>query len=199
MREALKSDRKLVVDIVSQAFLSNPSVLYVVKKDGKLEQRVRYLAEYSFDTGFLRDGVFLSDDNLGVAICYPYNKKKEGLRDYINQIKLIFSCIGLSRVRKVMKREAYIKKHRPKDGNFLYFWFLGVSSQRSENSTIVDIKEGLFKQSEQLKLPIYLETSVEKNRRVYERYGFEVYHIWEVPEEEYCLYFMRRLVISGKS
>ena len=37
----------------------------------------------------------------------------------------------------------------------------------------------LFKESEERRLPIVAETSVEKNKRVYERFGFDVYQVFE--------------------
>lgn len=192
MRIAVKEDREKVVRIVQEAFEQNPSVLFVVKQDAKIKQRIRVLAEYSFDYAFLRDGVFLSDDELGVAICYLHNKRKEGFKEYLLQLKLIRKCIGWNRVLKVLKRESILKKNRPIDGNFIYFWLLGISNARTDNSTVIDLRNGVFKHSLELKLPIYLETSVPKNYRVYQRFGFESYAEWTMPETGRVLYFMRR-------
>lgn len=194
MKVALKSDREKVVGIISEAFAKNPSVLFVVRKDKKLDKRIRALAEYSFDTAFIRDGVFLSDDEKGVAICYPSALKKDGFMDYILQVKLILKCIGISRVGKVLKRESILKKHRLKDDH-LYFWFLGVSSERDSYDTVIDLRNSIFNWAEKEKLPILLETSVSKNKRVYERFGFETYFTWS-PEtdDDYDLYFMRKTV-----
>ena len=56
--------------------------------------------------------------------------------------------------------------------------------------SVLEIKNAIFTKSKKEKLPIYLETSVEKNRRVYERYGFNVYYTIRLGES--TLYFLKR-------
>ena len=138
-------------------------------------------------------GVYLSSDRKGAAICYRYNFKKEGFQDYLYQFRLVVNAIGLTRVFEILRREGYIKSKRPKDGNFLYFWFFGVADDARGSRSAFQLKDEIFKQATEKGLSIYLETSVEKNKRVYERFGFEVYHIWE-KEPETPLYFMRKQV-----
>lgn len=193
MRRAVKSDEKRVVDILTQSFESNPSVLWVVKKDRKLKKRIKELCRYSFNTALRRQGVWLSSNRNGVALCYPYNAKKDGFADYLSQISLVLRAVGLKRVPMVLKRESYIKQHRPADGNFLYFWFLGVLPGHQDGKAARELKEHILNLSSKSSLPIYLETSVEKNRRVYQRFGFEVYHQWVSDDNETVVYFMRRM------
>ena len=73
MRKAYKSDQKLVISIVTESFVNNPSVLSVIKNDDKKNKRIAELAKYSFKTAIARNGVYISSDNKGVAICYKYN------------------------------------------------------------------------------------------------------------------------------
>ena len=192
MRKADKSDKNLVVDIISESFTSNPSVNAVVKNDRKREKRLKYLAKYAYKTALRRNGVYLSTDKNGVAICYKYNQRKETIGDYWDQLILAITCIGLNRVIKVLKRESYIKKYRPVNGEFLYFWFFGVNEKARGKGAALELKDAILKESENKNLPIYLETSVEKNRIVYERYSFEVYHTWDNKEEGITIWFMRR-------
>lgn len=186
---AQREDRAHVVKIIEESFADNPSVVSVTnpRKPGSL----RALARYAFDTAIVREGVWLSTDRKAVAICYFYGLKKEGLRDLWHQVLLVIYCIGLKNVASVMKREQYIKKYRPQDGSFLYFWFFGASEAGKQKRSAFELKQAIFDLSEKKKLPIYLETSVQKNRRVYERYGFEVYHEWQQTKDR-TLFFMRR-------
>ena len=91
-----------------------------------------------------------------------------------------------------MKREAYIKKLRHKSGNFLYFWFLGVQKEGINKGAVVELKEAIYKEAANQKLPIFLETSVPKNQRVYQRFGFEIYHTWDNKEEGIKIWCMRK-------
>lgn len=191
MRKALRSDKDLVVNIIAQSFDTNPSVNSVVKNDRKRGKRIRHLAKYAFKTGYARNGVFISSDKKGVAICYRYNYKKETIKDYWNQLILVITSIGLVRVFKIMKRDSFVKNKRPSDGNYMYFWFLGVLDEGRGKGASVELKNYLFSEADKLKLPVYLETSVDKNIIPYKRYGFKIYYEWE-NEDGYNVRFMRR-------
>ena len=184
--------RKQIIDVLTEAFDANPSVNWVIKNDAKRKKRIRVLSEYAYKTCKARDGVYLSSNKQGVALCYNYFCKKEGIADYWNQLILAINAIGLSRIGEVLKRESYIKKHRDNKGDFLYFWFFGVSDKGRGSDAAKTLKDDVFRSADEQQLPIYLETSVAKNKRVYERYGFVNYHTWRVEKQGIELWFMKR-------
>ena len=192
MSESKHLLKERVVTILSESFRNIPGVLNVIKQDGNNDMRLRSLARYAFNTAYSRDGVYMSTDGEGAAICYRYNYKKNGIRDYLNQLVLGFEVIGFSRIFKIIKRDNYIKSIRKAEGDYLYFWFLGVSDKgrATGNGAVLNLKDQIFAKAEEEKLPVYLETSVELNKRVYQRYGFEVYHEWQ--EENNMIWFMRK-------
>lgn len=190
---ASKSDKQTVVDILAESFHDNPSVLHAVGKKGNITLKIRALATYAFDYGLPRQGVYCSSDLTGAAVCYRETHRGESLSDYFYQLQLILNAIGISNVPKLIRKENYIKARRPKE-EYLYFWFLGVKRQGRGKGAAREIRDAVFEMAQSAALPIYLETSVEKNRRIYERYGFETYHEWVLPGESKPLYFMRREV-----
>jgi len=192
MRKANISDEKLIIEIISESFIHNPSVLSVIKNDSKKKQRIAELAKYAFRTAVRRKGVYISSDNEGVAICYKYNEKKESIVDYWNQLNLVVKSIGINRIFKILKREGYVKKFRPASGDYFYFWFFGVTNKGKGKGAAIELKDAIIKESLNKALPIYLETSVEKNKSVYERYGFKVYHKWNNDSENMTLWFMKK-------
>ncbi len=191
IRQIQRHEYKPCLELLAQAFLNNPSVNSVVKNDRKRPQRIRELARYSIKTSFARKGAFISSGRNGIALCYPIQAKKEGIIDFWNQAVLLVKAIGISRFRQVLQREAYIKSRRPQ-GNYLYFWFFGVTPGQHGSGDAVELKNHIFRWADNEQLPICLETSVEKNKRVYERYGFQVYHTWTSGQHDYTLYFMQR-------
>ncbi|UXX78288.1 hypothetical protein N7E81_13075 [Reichenbachiella carrageenanivorans] len=191
MPKATKADESLIVDIIANSFPSNPSVRSILKNDKKEPQRMRWLAKYVFKTALRRKAIFLSTDRTGVAICYKFNSHKENLLDYWNQLVLAITAIGIERIFKVIKRDHYVKSKRPASGDFLYFWFFGVSDAGKGHGAAHELKKAVFAEAEKQNLPIYLETSIAKNKRVYERYGFETYHTWDYKSEGITLWFMR--------
>lgn len=179
-----------VINIISKAFAENPSVLSVIKnKSENKTAAIKALAKYAYRTSKRRNGIFFSSDQCATALCYPYFSKKDSIVDYWNQLWLIQNAIGWKKLFYTLKREKYMKSIRPRSSDFLYFWFF--ASSKKETRGAFELKDLIFERADQLQLPIYLETSVEKNKRVYERYGFEVYHIWK-DNKGPVLYFMRR-------
>lgn len=199
MRPGIPSDQELVVNIISKSFDENPSVNWVIKNDLKREQRIRHLAKYSFKTALRRNGVFISSGGKGVALCYEADYKKESILDYWDQLILVFKAIGILKIPSVLKRESYTKSIRPSSGRYLYFWYYGVEPGFNGNGDARELKQGIFQLADRKQLPIYLETSIDKNRIVYKRYGFELYHTWNVKEQNINLYFMRRFPLKTGS
>jgi len=185
-------DKKEVVEIICESFSNNPSVMASIKSGGNKQAHLRGLASYAFNTAKSRNGIHITSNRNGVAICYPYNYKKETLSDYWYQVKLVITSIGVRKLFEVLKREAFIKSKRPSSGDFLYFWFFGVKDRARGSKIALELKNEIFEKSRQLNLPIYLETSVLKNKNVYSRYGFEVYYEWRQNNGD-TLWFMRKL------
>lgn len=193
MRKAIKADKKLVSDIISDSFINNPSAVSVLKNKGESKKRhLAGLAKYVFKTAYRRDGVYISDDEKGVAVCYKYNFKKESLYDYWNQFLLAVQVVGLKNVLNVLKRESYIKAKRPADGNFLYFWFFGVKEDGIGKGAASELWHSVLKDAKEKTLPIFLETSLEKNKTVYQRYGFRLFHTWNNEKDNIKIWFMRK-------
>jgi hypothetical protein len=188
MIRADNSDKKLIAEILAKSFNDNKSVNYIVKQDEKREQRLRNLMEYSFDICYLFGDVFLTDDKKGCALVVLPDKKKTTPKSVLLDIKLIFSCIGLSNVNKAMSREEKIKKLQPKELLY-YLWFIGVDPAKQNKgigSTLLQdvIKEGLSKQR-----TICLETSTLTNISWYVKFGFKIYNELDLG---YQLFFLKR-------
>ncbi|MEQ8904477.1 hypothetical protein [Ekhidna sp.] len=189
MQKIISSQAPKVINILTQSFQTNPSALWVIKQDEKVQKRLKALIEYAVKTGLENNGVFLSDDESAAAICFK-EPAKSSLISYWNQVQLIRKAIGISRVPHVLRREGYLKKHRHNDPHF-NFWFLGTNPERKDGAGAYDIKREIFQLSLEKQLPILLETSVERNKQVYEYFGFNVYHTWK-PSTNYTLWFMKR-------
>ncbi len=57
----------------------NPGICWMFKKWGNIKKHIKNLADYAFIKSFVRDGVFISSDEKGVALCFRYDKKKNFL------------------------------------------------------------------------------------------------------------------------
>ncbi len=188
MIKATYKDKDRVEDILAESFDDNQSVNYIVKRDKKRNQRIRKLMAYSFDICYLYGEVYLTEDKSGCALVLFPDKKKNSLKSILLDIKLIVSCIGISNIKKAMKRESKIKELQPKKLMY-YLWFIGVDS----NQQNVGIGSALIKEvieaAHSNQRPVYLETSTLKNIPWYEKFGFKIYNQLDLG---YQLFFMKK-------
>jgi ribosomal protein S18 acetylase RimI-like enzyme len=154
--------------------------------------RIRELALYAFNTAFIRDGIFISSDEKGVALCYRYNKKRDTFLDYCYKLRLGVKAIGITRILRVLKRQAYIRKIRPKSGNYLYFWFFAVKKEGRGRESASELAHYFFDESRKQHLAIYAETTIKRISILYKRFGFETYHYWDNEGKGIKIWFMKR-------
>lgn len=186
-------DKTELVNIISETFDANPSVNIVVDDKGNRRKRIKLMAEYAFIKALNRDGAYLSENKKGIALFYHSNYGKSNLKEFLYELRFALS-LPIKKVFQVLKREAYLKKHRYQ-GEHFYFWFFGV--QKGGGDAGFELKNSLYRMSEEKELPIILETSVARNKIVYERYGFKVYHEWTTYGDGHTLWFMKRDVPKG--
>lgn len=188
MFQATSADKKLASQIITVTFDKNPSVNIVIGEGGNRKTKLTRLGNYAFIKALNRNGAFLSENKMAVALCYVSDEGKSSLSEVWSEVRFALS-IPFNKVLQTLKREKYIKEHRAKDRH-LYFWFLGA--QKGSGQAVFELKDAFFESSEKEQLPILLETSVPRNRAAYERYGFYVYHTWVDSGNGHELWFMRR-------
>lgn len=186
MLKAGYSDKGKVVDILSKSFDDNKSVNYIIKQDRKRTQRIRKLMEYSFDICYLFGDIFLSEDKEGCALVVMPDKKRTTLKSISLDIKLALSVIGLSNIKKVMKRESIINKLHPKLP-FYYLWFIGVEPIEQSKGIGTKLLNDVISEAKKKHRLIYLETSTLKNIPWYEKFGFTVYNKLDFGYELFCM------------
>jgi hypothetical protein len=189
MRKATKDDRKLVIDLICESFEDNPGVGWILKNGGSKNKSIKRLAKLAFIKGYRRNGVFISSNEKGVAVCYCPASKKPSLFEKIYELYFGISSIKWKHIPTVLKTESYKKSKRPSNHQYLYFWFYGVVKD-GENAAR-ELGDAVFDEARKFQLPIYLETAMERNKLVYERYGFETYHHHKVPNEHIEYWFLR--------
>ena len=188
MRLATKQDKELVLRLLYISYKENSSVLWVVKNDHKQEERIKALFSYCFYVCLAIDGIYITEDNQGLAFLFPIEKRKPSI---MQQLKVVFNAMGLKKGLQALKREKFIDSHRP-NGGYLYFWMLAVDPEARGGETIRKIVAFCFKQAKEQKKDIYAETSIRQNKIVYERLGFETYYQWDIPNQDFCIWFLKR-------
>lgn len=173
MIKANYSDKSLVVDILSKSFDTNKSVNFIVLQDSKRLERIKVLMEYAFEICSLFGAVYLSEDRKGCALILYPEKKSTTMKSIYWDAKLAFNCIGITRIGKVLKREALIKSNHPQTPIY-YVWFLGVKPADQEQGIGSKLLKSLIQKSVEDMRDVYLETSTVGNLEWYQKFNFKV-------------------------
>lgn len=182
----MRYDKKLVADILTKSFLDNRSVNYIIKQDGKREQRIKALMEYSFEVCHLFGDVFISEDKKSCVLLVKPEKKKLTLKSILLDINLLLNAVGIFNIKKAIHREAAIKKVHPKTSIY-YLWFIGVDPSHQNKGIGSKILSLVIQKAVSENRTICLETSTLKNIPWYEKHGFEIYKELDFGYRLYCL------------
>jgi hypothetical protein len=189
MRKATRSDMRHVAEIIFHTFSDNPGVNWMLRQGGSHERKIRRLADHAFMKAFVRDGVYISSNGKGVALCYRFNHRVFSFRAIYYELRFALTSISLKHLPAVIRRESYREKQRPSSGDYLYFWFLGVLP--GGERAVFELRDGIYEYARRECRPIDLETAMDRNRAVYERYGYETYHCWEEKDKNIRFWFMK--------
>lgn len=188
MIKAVYSDKKQVSNILTPAFADNKSTNYVVKNDSKRFDRIRNLVDYSFNVCHAFGEIWLSEDKHACAMILLPEQKKTTFQSILWDARLATASIGLSRVTKVLQREASIKKFHPKEP-FCYLWYIGVAPEKQKKGIGSAFLQEVLQKCDKKQRPVYLETSTVRNLPWYQKYDFEIFNELNFS---YPLYMLRR-------
>ncbi|MCU0434114.1 MAG: hypothetical protein MUC87_11715 [Bacteroidia bacterium] len=191
MKQLTASDRLRAIDVLEAAFEENRAICTFVKDYGR-KKALRKIISYSVNFALRRKGVFASDDFNSILLCYPHHAACHVLPDMLAKCKLILTALSLRRIFKILRHYRYIQSIRPNKGKYLYIWYWGTlvkGNNIAENRNMIST---IFDMARENEMDIYAETTIRKNKNVYERYGFEVYHEWQNEELNIKVWFMRK-------
>lgn len=187
MIPAKRADKRLVTELLAAAFNDNFSVNYIVRQDDKRKQRILALMDYSFEMCYRFGEVWLSEDHNACALVLFPHQKKTTISTIWLDIKLILNAVGISGIKKALDREAKIRAKQPKVP-MVYLWFIGVSPLYQHSGIGSTLLEQVIADANLQNLPVYLETSTERNLPWYKKHGFTVYDTLDLG---YALQFLK--------
>ncbi|MEE4116453.1 MAG: hypothetical protein V2I37_09805 [Marinilabiliaceae bacterium] len=186
-----KTDRQIIIDIISQAFIENPRTNAMMKKKNPLRS-VRIMAEYAYDlvSGF--NGIYLSKDKTTVIFYYRISEFKRGFIGNLKYARMFLRAIRFSQLLPTLKREKIIRSRRADFDDYLYVWLLGSVRDKTSIRGLVDINNHLIDRSKEYNIPILIETTIEKILKLYNYVGFETYNKWHDQDADLDVWFLKR-------
>ena len=190
-----KSDRDIIISIVTRAFEENPRAQTMMKQSNPTRS-VRLMTEYAYQLVERFDGIYLSEDKTTVLFYYLESQYHRNFLDYLEYGKMFVKAIRPSQLLRTLRREKYIKSLRPEYEDYIYVWVLASLPENTSIRGLADIRDHLFGLAERLQLPILIETTVEKVLKLYKYVGFEVYHTWKDTDADLDVWFLERKLKS---
>lgn len=185
-----KEDYKTALRLLVNSFDGYDSMEFIAQKKNKRAMTI--LCDYCLKISMLQESAYIANDRHSVLLLYDHRKKIPFFESLTLKSRLIFRCIGILNVRPVLSYMHLKDKERDKR-DALYVWMLAAEPVRDKLSSVSDLKDDLFRLSEELGLPILVEATALKNVAIYRRYGFEIYHKEEpIKERNFPIWFLRR-------
>lgn len=186
MTKAINISKSNVINILTQSFLDNKSVNYIIRQDGKKQQRIQTLMGYSYNLCSEFGKVYVNENSKACALVIYPDKKRISIKSILWDMRFIHKSIGIGNIKKVLQREAIIKKEHPHIP-FSYLWFIGTEPSAQGKGIGTALMKQIISESEKLNRPIYLETSTDKNIPWYQKFGFQIYRELDFGYKLYCL------------
>jgi len=192
-----QEDHDIIIGILTTAFEQNPRFQAVIKKNNPARS-VRQMTEYAYHLIDRLGGIYLSEDKTTVLFYYTKSQYNRVLRDYLRYARMFLQAIRPSQYLPAIRREKQVAKQRLDYEDYIYVWVLGSVPNNKSLRGLADIRDHLFGLSEKLQLPILIETTVEKVRKLYHYVGFEEYHKWVDADAGIDVWFLERKVNPPK-
>jgi len=193
----LKKDNvKTAGEVLGRALYNDPISLYIFPNDEERKEKLKYVFRVTTCIGVRYGEVYATSPNLeGIAIWMPYKRFKE-------KFSWVLRCGGLSMGIKLgleaAKRSNPIRKFIEKvhveiiSDKHWYLNELGVDPLFQGKGYGSSLMRYMLKKIDEQGLPVYLETSLEKNVKYYEKFGFKLIKEALIPETDVNLWFLLR-------
>ncbi len=182
-----KKDIPYAGAVLADAFQHDPSWKKVFEKfkidqkRGFFESSVRYCLKYG--------NVYATSEHIeGIAVWIPDDLTDMTIWRWIRSGSIISGMkMGMKMIRNMMKMKSIFepleadRKANMKGRAYVYLMIIGVASEFQGQGFGGKLLRALIEESEQIGIPIYLETTTKRNIRMFERLGFRVLNQITLP------------------
>lgn len=183
-------DRARALDILEKAFYNVPGITWMIRNKNKSKEHLRILLSVCLEEAILKKGAYLTSDKNGVIFLYNLRLHPMSIIILLKKLYLFIRIIGLSHGIRVLRSRRLINAMRPKCG--WYGWFIATDRDARKWATALEIKNEVFRLSNNTNEPVFAETTLQRIANLYEKIGFKVYAKMKHPYEDMDIWFMRR-------
>ena len=181
VRKARAADLPALTATLARAFDDDPLMNWMCAQDARRARRIYDAMDLSLrDLSFRHGEVYTTDGIHGGALWAPPGKWKMGLLQQILLTPKMARITTWKRLAPVMGGINAVEKKHPHEPHF-YLFVLGTDTEHQGKGVGTRLMAPVLEQCDRDGVPAYLESSKERNVPLYERNGFRVTEVFQVP------------------
>lgn len=202
LRKVKKDEISKAAVVLADAFKDDPLFKKIFEKDVHESQNNTHIEKMFLKYCIKYGEVYASSENLEGIMAITQDKNS-----YMPMWRLIrsgaifpFLRIGLKSFIKMARTLGPIdevRKKQMKHKSFIYILIIGVSAENQGKGYGGKLLRALIDLSDNINIPIYLETETESNVSLYERFGFKTIEHMKLPVINQPMWAMIREVQGG--
>ncbi len=171
VRKAQLADSPRVARTLGSAFYEDPLFRYAFPDDERRRKVLPGFFSLFLDAQRRYDEVHTTGDGTGAALWVPPGKPgvPDDFAETFGERMEIVAGVDIERVADVSE---LVDEHHP-DGSFYFLHFLGVEPDRQGRGVGSSLLAHVLDRCDREGAYAYLDATSERNRRLYERHGFE--------------------------
>jgi len=176
----IRPEDHYAIKLISNAFVDNQRIRSMFNSNIKPQQALKDLITYCYTLVKKEKQIYVSEDKKTYLLYYQKSRFKKNLVDWVNYLCLAIKVIGVKKIPIIYKKEKKVNSIRNKealkngDEDYFYVWFLAQGEKASPRD-LYKAKTFILSKGHSVGLPIYLETTCPRLKRIYESQGFVMY------------------------
>jgi GNAT superfamily N-acetyltransferase len=180
VRQATPADHEAAAEALALAFADDPCWGHLLRdSETRAERLLRYFsAEIGSLTPEHRE-VWVTEDGSGAAVWAPPGRWRVPIGATLREGPAMTRVFGL-RLPLALRTLLRLERHHPKPRHW-YLHYLGVEPRGQGRGLGSALMAPVLERCGRERLPAYLEASTDRNRALYERNGFALTGVFEMP------------------
>jgi GNAT superfamily N-acetyltransferase len=170
IRLADRKDKPTVVKILTESFKHDPHITWLLEKTNN-KNKLEIIINYVVDETFSKGTIYLTNDNLGVAMWHSKKEEKFTFEYVKRNLSFLFK-IGISTVIRSLKYVEISHNHFPLKKQFCYLYLIGVLPEGQGKGLASKLMNPVLEYCKLNNIPVFLETATPKNVEIYKKKGF---------------------------
>lgn len=174
-------DHEAAAEALALAFTDDPAWAHLLR-DPKVRAE-RLLVFFTSEIGNLvpeHREVWIADDGSGAAIWARPGRWRVPMSATFSQARPMMRAFG-RHLPLAMWTQMRFERHHPRSPRHWYLHYLGVEPRRQGRGLGGALMAPVLAECDGEGVPAHLEASTERNRRLYERHGFNLTGTWDLP------------------